>query len=213
MGSSDALVFYPETHEYFTQPGRDGGRPVPSVTTILRAVGVSADFEHVAAATLEFSRQLGSAVHVDCHAFDDDDLELATVDLRVLPYLQAWTQFREATGLVPIARERRVYHPVYDYCGTLDGIFTGPGGQQVLIDVKTGDPEDAGAQFQTAAYQAAYVAEHPDARIDERWSVQLVPGRAVPYRITPYTDFRDFKKFQAFLVTYHEQPQRRRRIR
>lgn len=213
------LVFYPEPHEYFTPPGRDGGQRIPNVTTILEATGVCINFaalETMRPGVIEFKRQLGAAVHVDAHAFDDNDLDLDSVDPRVLPYVQAWATWRDNFCALPIGRERRVYHAVLGYCGTLDGIFE-IGAKRVLVDIKTGDPDDAGAHLQTAAYQAAYELEYPDQRIHERWAVQLVPDRAVPYLVTNYTlrpdSWRDIQKFQAVLVTYHEQAIRRRRIR
>jgi hypothetical protein len=217
MNSSDvcaaSILFYPETHEYFTPPGREGGLRIPNVTTVLRAVGVSADFQNVEPGTLEFRRQLGTAVHTDCHAYDDQDLAWATVDERVKRYVLAWGEFRDANQLTPTTRERLVYSRTFNYCGTLDGIFLLTDGSRVLIDIKTGDPEDAAAHLQTAAYEFAYREEHPEAPIAARWSVHLTPELKVPYRIHPYTDFRDFGKFQACLTVFHEQPARRRRIR
>lgn len=213
--SGATLVFYEEPHEYWTPPGRHGGRLVPSVTQILKAVGVSVDFDALEAmrpGVIDFRRHLGTAVHTDAHAYDDNDLDLDSVDARVLPFLNAWITWRENFVATPLQRERRVFHPVYQYCGTLDGIFD-IGAKRVLVDIKTGDPESAGARFQTAAYQAAYLAEHPDERLDERWSLQLTPEHAVPYRITPYRDWTDFRKFQAFLTTYWEQAARRRNAR
>lgn len=207
-----ALIFYPESHEYYTPPGREGGRLIPSVTQILRAVRVSEDFDAIERArpgVVTFARDLGTAVHADAHAFDDQDLDVATVDPRVRPYLDAWIAWRENYGAVPLQRERRLYHPLHGYCGTLDGIFD-IGGKTVLVDIKTGDPESAGARFQTAAYQAAYSAEYPEVPITERWSVQLTPLNGVPYRITPYRDWTDFQKFTAFLTTYWAQAARRR---
>lgn len=211
------LLFYPETHEYFTPPGRDGGLAVPNVTTILSAVRASVDFdalERVRPGVVEFRRQLGTAVHHDCHAYDDEDLDVATVDARVRPYLDVWGLVRMNKRLRPVTRERRVYHDKLGFCGTLDGIFEiVDTGQRILADLKIGDPEDAAAHLQTAGYEAAYRHEFPDERIDERWSIQLCPGLATPYRIQRYRDFRDFGKFQACLTVFHEQPARRRKIR
>lgn len=211
------VTFEPLRHEYMLP----NGTLVPSVTEILRAVGVSTDFEGLAslgrrvADAIDLKREIGHALHADAHAFDDDDLDWTTVDPRVEPYLRAWVTFRENTGLVPTVRERRVYHPVYGYAGTLDGIFALPAGRRALVDIKTGDPDDSGCAYQTAAYLAAYVAEHPEHHerelISERWGVQLVPDRAVPYRICRYTDWQDFPRFQAFLTTYFHQAGRRRR--
>lgn len=218
MGSSDvatltgaALVFYPEDHSYWTPPGRDGGQRIVNVTTVLKATGISADFEAIERMNpdVAFKRDLGSAVHADCHAYDDEDLRLSTVDPRVLPYVRAWAAWREAYAATPLHRERCVFHPVQQYCGTLDGIFA-IRGKHVLIDLKCGDPDDAGARWQTAAYEAAYRAEFAEARIDERWSVQLTPGAAVPYRVTPYRDYLDYQTFLCFLTTYRHQHARRR---
>lgn len=211
--TGSSLIFHDEDHSYWTPPGRTGGRRIPSVTQILKAVGVCEDFDAIEAmrpGVIEFRRHLGTAVHVDAHAFDDGALLIDTVDPRVLPYLQAWITWRENFDAQPLQRERRVYHPGHGYCGTLDGIFD-IGGKRVLIDIKIGDPTAAGAQFQTAAYQAAYCAEHPNERIDERLSIQLTPELSVPYRVEPYRDWSDFRTFQAFITTYWQQAARRRR--
>lgn len=212
LPSSSDLVFEPLTHSY----SLPDGRLVPSVTTIIKAVGVSADFDEIAGFSaklgeqIEMRRALGTAVHQDAHAFDDDDLDWSTVDPRVKPYVEAWATFRVNSGLRPVTRERMVFHPIAFYCGTLDGIFETPGGLRVLVDLKIGDPQDAGCAYQTAAYQAAYAIEHPDEPITLRWGVQLTPDRQIPYRITPYADWQDYPKFQAFVTTYHEQAERRR---
>jgi len=210
--SAQALTFDPTKHEYWLD-----GRIVPSVTQILKATGVSTDFDALGAMSdrlhgqIELKRDLGSALHQDIHAFDDGDLVWETVDDRVLPYLEAWTIFRENTGLKPLARERMVFHPALNYCGTLDGIFERPDGARVLLDVKTGDPHDAAANLQTAGYQLAYACEHPDLFIVERQSVQLQPDRKVPYLVTPYRDFSDFATWSAIVTTYWNQSGRRSR--
>jgi len=214
------LIFYDAEHEYFTPPGREGGLQVPNVTSVLEATGVSVDFEAIEArnpGAVELRRQLGTAAHADCHAFDDDDLDWPSVDPRVKPFVLAWSTWRENFRAIPLHRERRVFHPTLFCCGTLDGIFEVTGSKRVLVDLKLGDPEDAAAHLQTAFYEAAYQLEHPDERVDERWAVRLQPDKTVPYSNTNYTArqdaWRDIQKFQAVLTTYHEQAVRRRRIR
>lgn len=217
-----ALEFNAELHEYRIP----NGRLVPSVTQVLRATGVSVDFEQLRSMSdatrkaVDAKRDIGIALHSDAWAFDDDDLDWQTVDPRVEPYLRAWATFRANTGIIPLTRERRLFHPTYGYAGTLDGIFlatSGPlEGKRVLIDLKVGDPAHAAAHLQTAAYEAAYLAEHADESIDARWAVQLCPDRQIPYRITAYSPnperpdaWRDLQKFLACLTVYHEQPDRR----
>ena len=218
----DDVVYDPVTH---TSALRDG-RPVPHVTAILEATGVSTDFEALAemgprvAERIEAAGLRGTAVHADCHAYDDDDLDLAQCHAVVRPYVEAWVTCRDSLGLVALAhaRERRVYHPGQNYTGILDGIFMrfkGYKQQRILLDLKTGDPESAAAHLQTAAYEAAWNLAHPDQKVNERWAVWLRPGRPVQYTIINYTAapdaWQDFARFQAVLCTYNEQPSRRAR--
>jgi hypothetical protein len=205
------VTFEPALHEYRLPTGQR----LPSVTEILQSVGVSTDFDALRLGStrirqaIDLKRDIGTALHVDAHAYDDDDLLWESVDPRVEPYLRAWATFRENTGAKPLTRERLVYHALFGYAGTLDGIFLLPNGRIVLIDIKTGDPEDSGCAYQTAAYLDAFKAEHPEQLVHERWAVRLTPDHAVPYRITPYADWQDFKRFQAFLTTYACQADRR----
>jgi hypothetical protein len=207
------LRFDAERHEYRLPDDR----VVPNVTSILRATGVSVDFEEISTLSsklrdaIDYRRALGTAVHADCHAFDDNDLDWSAVHDAVKPYVEAWTVFREQKNLQPRARERRVFHPGDFYCGTLDGLFEQPNGRLVLVDIKIGDPHDAAAHLQTAAYLAAY--EHEAALVTnaERWAVRLIPERRIPYDIVQYSNWQDINKFRAVLTTFYEQPARRAR--
>lgn len=213
--NASGLIFEPSIHEYRLPDGRR----VPSVTEILKATGVSTDFDELGAMSgsiqhaIALKRDIGQAVHADAHAYDDDDLDLQQVDARVRPYLDAWITFRQNSGLMPLTRERRVFHPTLFYAGTLDGVFLRESathrGQHVLVDIKIGDPVDAAAHLQLAAYQLAHSVES-DLSIDERWSVQLTPDLRVPYRVTPYTEWRDIETWRAVVATYYAQAARRR---
>ncbi len=161
------------------------GAVVPSVTQILRDTGVSLDFDDLGgmskriADAIELKRELGTALHADAHAFDDDDLAWETVNPEVLPYLEAWATFRGTyPHLKPATRERRVFHPAYRYAGTLDGIFL--------------------------------VGHETSVALNARWSVQLTPGKKVPYRITEYSDWRDADVWKSIVTTYYAQHARRR---
>ena len=206
--SSTAIEFDVDRHEY-----RLDGRLVPSVTQILRVTGRSTDFEAIKAmswrraAAIDWKRQVGKTLHADSHAFDDNDLVLETVDPDVRPYLDAWATFRENSRVVPICRERIVYHQGdrrrEEYCGMLDGIFLTASGRRALLDAKTGDPKNSGCQFQTAAYQMAFEFENPLERIHERWAVQLTPGRKIPYRVTPYLDWSDQQEWRRIVSEFY----------
>lgn len=208
------LVYDPATH---TTTAPDG-RQVPHVTAILSAVGVATDFDELAglsrrmAIAIELAAARGTALHADAHAYDDDDLDLAQVDPAVRPYLDAYIACRSDKGLQPLAhaRERRLFHPVLWYTGILDGVALVEN-RRILFDIKTGDPEDSGCAWQTAAYELAWRYAHPDHPIDARWAIQLQPGRRVPYRIVDYSDgWQHAAEFQCFLTTYNRQAIRRR---
>jgi hypothetical protein len=188
------------------------GREIDGVTRILRAVGISADFERIARSSMRRSdqmaaaRALGTTVHALTHAYDADDLVVESVRDDYRPWLDAWRLFRAHYQLRPIAREVLVFHPVHCYAGTLDGLFADPNDRIILLDIKTGDPESAGTRYQLAAYEAAQTIVP---KVHERWAVQLDPDLTVPYRVHPYTDPSDFKYFLCFLTTYRHQLARR----
>lgn len=207
------------------------GRDVPHVTEVLSAVGVSVQFAGLAelfgprvAEAIDEARALGQAVHADCHAYDDNDLDWSTVDDRVRPYLDAWVVCREQLGLEPLLepdgssqdRERQIFDADFWYTGFLDGVFARKG-QLILVDIKTGDPWDAAAHLQTAAYEKAWNRAQAvrQRTIDERWAIQLTPDRKVPYRVTNYSaepmSRLHFNKFAACLTVYFEQAARRRK--
>lgn len=224
MITSADLVYDPETHASVDPDGRD----VPHVTHVLKATGMGTDFDELRqlsprlAARIDYRCQLGSAVHADCHSYDDNDLTIDQMHPDVRPYVEvAWATCRQYYRLEPLRRERQVYHPVWRYTGILDGIFLqrkkGLVGRdkRILLDLKLGDPDAAAAHLQTAAYEAAYLTEHPDEHIDERWAVQLLPDSDPPYRVTNYsarqTSYMDARIFQACMTVYHNQAARRPR--
>lgn len=207
------VTFDAETHTSVLP----GGIEVPHVTSVLGAVRVKTDFDEVAsysqrsADNVERALLRGTAVHADCHAYDDDDLDLDDVDPRIRPYVDAWVTFRENLRLKPMPthRERRVFHPTHIYTGILDGLFY-LRGQIILVDIKTGDPDAAATHLQTAAYALALATE--GVHVDERWAVWLTPGNRMPYRIVSYgarPDARlDASKWLACLTVYREQRRR-----
>jgi hypothetical protein len=211
-----ALTFDAERHEYRLPDAR----LVPSVTQILHAVGVATDFDAIAARApkmaeaIEFRRALGTAAHADCHAFDDCDLDWTTVDERVRPYVEAWASSAR-TPADADARERRVFHPVAFYCGTLDGIFVKPNGAARCWSTSSSAIRKTPARStRPPPTRPRILVDHPGQLVSERWAVQLLPERRIPYDITNYSAradaWRDFQKFQAFVTTFHEQAIRRR---
>lgn len=212
----DDIIYDPLNHESKTRDGRN----VPHVTTVLGAVGVATDFAELAGISsyvgesIEWARARGQAVHADCHAYDDGELMMNTVHNAVRPYVEAWAFFCQEKGIAPVVRERRLFDDVYFYTGIMDGLFRRRESRLVLIDIKTGDPEDSACHLQTAAYEAAYRRMTGITDPIERWGVHLTPKNRVPYRIKDYSSRPegafDLPKWRACLCVYNEQRGRRK---
>lgn len=219
MLSAADLIFDDATHTSRTPDGRN----VPHVTHILSATNVAEDFEQLTLRVrgmrqrLEFASARGVAVHADCHAYDDNDLDLNDCDPNSRKYVEAWIEAREALGLDPVAhgRERQIFQPIDWYTGILDGVFRQRSTREfVLVDIKTGDPDKAAAHLQTAAYGNAWNLERfSDAYVTKRWAIHLRPGFRIPYRVYNYSDrLQDYDIFKACLTVFNHHPTRREPI-
>lgn len=199
--ATPGLTFDEATHTY-----RLDGQALPSVTQVLAANGLGGDFSHVSPAVLEHARQRGTAVHAAAHYLDEGDLDEATVDPEIRPYLEAWQAFKVARRVELLALEQRVACPLYRFAGTIDRVARVPGIRgEVLIDLKTNTPH--GAAYQLAGYKL--LAQHLRPVVTtsvflERWAVELHPERAVPYTIHEYRNSRDRDIFLAALTLTHE---------
>jgi hypothetical protein len=188
----------------------ESGKVWPSVTRILGTVPPwLGKFDRIPADTLEYKRQLGSAVHHATALDDLGQLDEASLCDEVGIRLEGWRKYRAESGFVPLSGciERIVWHVSMGYCGALDRIGALRGGQ-CLCDVKTSDPStglDAGPQ--TAAYLEAYRSTVSIAARVARCSVHLTDdGR---YHIVPHTHRRDFDVFKAALELFNFNAQRR----
>lgn len=189
------------TYVESTRAHQVNGLPIPSVTQILKATGVSADFSHVDPIVLDRKRQIGQAVHVATHYNDEGDLDAQTIAPEVRPYLEAWQRFRRDRDFVPRLLETVVYSQAHHYIGRFDRFGSVHLRSAVLLDIKIGDPDAASADLQTAGYLVALLEERPELTAAiERWSVQLcADGR---YRLRMYprhgrTDRQDRADFLA----------------
>jgi hypothetical protein len=187
------LEFDPVEHAYRWQ-----GKPVPGVTTIIRGA-LGDPFEHVAAPVLERARQRGSAVHKACELDDAGCLDEATVDARIVPYVEAWRKFRREFGFRVQFAERPLYHAVHGYAGTPDCAIELACGLPAIVDRKTGLPGPAAA-LQTAAYaELAYWLDAPPRQV-RRFALRMLPnGR---YQMHEYTNPGDFRDFLACLAVH-----------
>src|SRR5690606_20318453 len=95
----DDLIFEPDNHEY-----RHRGVVVPSVTQIL---GSLVDMSAIPQDKLEYARARGQAVHLACELYDQDDLDMASLDEVIVPYLEAWIKFKKEAGFIVSSIEQQ----------------------------------------------------------------------------------------------------------
>jgi hypothetical protein len=180
--SPATLDFVAADHRYYVE-----GTELPSVTAILKNAGLVDDawFEPV-------HRERGSYVHLGCRLIDDDELDEASIDPAILPYLDAYRSFLAVTQPAWTYLEHRVWDPVMRYAGTLDraGLVQG---EKVVLDIKSGGcPPSVGPQ--TAAYRRCL----PQPYSWKRAALQLKADGT--FRLHPLTDRGDEHIFLAALA-------------
>lgn len=111
------LEFDATSHVY-----RVDGAPVPSVTQLLEAAGISPDYSKVNPHVLRHARLRGIHVDLCCDLDDANDLDWSTVHPEAVGYVQAWQAFKADYGYRPLASQVLLYHPTYGYAGTADNV-------------------------------------------------------------------------------------------
>lgn len=187
------VEFVRESHEY-----RLNGRVLISVTQTLKRVGY---IKHREAGMFYANR--GTAVHSATEFFDRGTLDLSDLDERLLPYLEQYRDFKEASGMEIDAIEERFAVEAKGYAGTRDRRVRF-GDKKGVLDIKTGSPA-SWHPIQTAAYAeplAVYDGSlgrtDADMRLVCRWALYLTgDGRA---KLIEHTDPTDYLEWNAALV-------------
>lgn len=149
--TNDDLVFNSEGHRYFFK-----GREVPSVSQILKTIGITRDYGKVD----PFYRERGTYVHkaVEFHVkqtLDEDSLD----QQNIVPYLRAFQAFESSEGYLVNKTEVPLYSEKYGFAGTIDHIsefedsgILGEG----ITDLKVTENSDKAADLQLCAYAILY---------------------------------------------------------
>lgn len=184
----DTIAFDEATHTY-----RVRGQIVPGVTSILQPL---VDFSGIPPAVLAAKADLGTRVHLACELDDQDDLDEASVEGDVAPYLAAYRRFRAEVRPEILLNERRVYHKTWHYCGTADRAMRIQG-LNWMVDLKTCFTTPMSAGPQTAAYARA--VEHMKLLdIHKRGALRLRPDGT--YRLDELNHSNDWSCFLACLT-------------
>lgn len=192
------LTFIEERHEY-----RFKGQVVPHVTEIIASL---LDYSKVDPAVLEWKSELGTAVHLATALDDRGELDEATVDPVVSPYLAAWRKFRAETGFHPMDIEVPRYNKVHGYACTPDrfGSLPGQGVRRMpffaMVEIKTTAQLHPAVGVQLAAQVDARYASEGSGRDALRYAVQLRADGT--YRTEFYGDRGDFSTFLSLLNVF-----------
>ena len=185
---TDPLTFNQEAHTYEL-----GGQLYPSVTQVLRSVGLI-DFSGIDQLILERAAGVGRAVHEATHYYDEGELDFGDLDPYLSGYVKAWSKFRMQCPAVFDQIEAPLCSTTYGFAGTPDRIGSDANGPLVL-DIKTSTAVPAWVSIQLSAYQI--LAKLPTAK---RLCVQLKPNGA--YSVIEYRDRRDREVFLACLAVH-----------
>lgn len=182
------LTLDEESHVYSL-----GNRKLPSVTEILVGAGL-VDTQWFT----EAGKWRGSAVHAACWYEDENDLDEAGLDSRLVGYVSAYRRFKAETGFVVEVNEEKVHHELLGYAGRYDkrGAFNKGA---ALIDLKSG------ASSKITRYQtAAYVGCLPSPRKYTRMEVRLKENGKYLLQVYEPKDFdRDFAVWQSIATVFH----------
>jgi hypothetical protein len=166
-----AFEFNAERHEY-TQ----NGVVIPSVSQVLKLAGL-ADYSHIDPAVLARKAAIGTEVHRAAQMLDEGarltDLDL---DPAVLPYVEAFEQFRANEKYEPILIEHATVAQFHGmkYGMTLDRVC-GLNGAVTLLDIKCACATQTHWGVQLAGYHAGYRINAAAEDIENRVILHLKP--------------------------------------
>lgn len=185
------LTFEEDKHLYQLD-----GVTIPSVTQVIKGAGLI-DLSFVKKDLLEYKADIGTKVHLTTEYHDNDNLDIESLHPMLRGFLNAWILFRNQSGFKPIATERRLYHPIYRYAGTIDRIGT-IANKICQLDIKTGVAHHSYA-IQSAAYTELYNYNKKKAEIvKRRLSVHLKEDGT--YTLVEYPDKDYNKHLKVFLA-------------
>lgn len=125
------------------------GIVLPSVTQIMQPL-----YEAVYGKADMNASDNGKSKGKEIHRSIDDYCEFGMIDIseEYRPYLDNFIRYIDEHQYEIVASEVMLYHPVYNYAGTIDIIVTDKKGEYGLIDNKTGDLQPKLHAVQLQAY-------------------------------------------------------------
>lgn len=191
------LEFDDSNHEYFLE-----GQPIPSVTTVLKDVGIYKFWE---GPNSEWYMERGTKVHKAVHFLEKGTLDRKSLDERIEPYVKAWEKFKEEHIVVVHDSEIRLYDSALWVAGTADilcDLFWEKSNIDAVVDIKCG-----GHQTFYAYQLAGYELLSRDQNTRDRFSLHLKDDET--YELKKHKEVVDYDIFIGAVNTYHAKKGRR----
>lgn len=167
------LRFESATHQYFL-----GDLELPSVTRIIESHGLISSYAKDEAAALR-----GQLAHLACRYLFENRLDWSTVSIDIMGYVLSLALWLEWSGFKAEACEEILWHPTLWYAGTLDVRGIHPSYGKLLIDLKSGSPENW-HKYQTCFYEMMVPGYH------KRGALYLKKSGKIA-RFIPHDDYTD----------------------
>ena len=163
------------------------GRVIPGVSEILQGAGLSDPRwfkpEHA---------ERGHAIHSLIEQYNNED---PVPPSEYQGYVNSWMEFESDWQILVDSAERKIYHELYNYAGTIDALGEDEDGEVIVIDVKTGVPMPW-HQLQLCAYGMMVKAHKNGNRVNPR--IVCVYLKEDGYKAVEY-DYRDKEVFLSAL--------------
>jgi hypothetical protein len=150
---------------------------LPSVTQIMKPLSDEV-YSHIDPEVLRFAAQRGTDVHFATELYD----LYGVIDIRpeLMPYLEAYIQWKQDYQPEIITVEKRLYHKHLFYAGTIDRLAI-INDKIVLVDLKsTRALETELVSVQDSAYRDMFISHN--VRIDAQAVLQLKPDGTYVYK-------------------------------
>lgn len=183
------------------------GKPVPSVTEILRDVGLGLDAQAVPEDMLENKGRIGTIVHAEIARTLTEGFRHRLYEERIMAYLWSWREWYRKVDPFNVVACEVSFVPSHRVAGTMDLLARRKkDGRWILYDWKTRDPKRYDG-YQLAGY-LGLAALHPaipyhwsDLANTERIIVSLREWDSARERV--FKDPQDFEVFNAACTLWH----------
>lgn len=157
---------------------------LPSVTTILAAVGLTMDYRLIPADVLATASERGTLVHAAVHDDVYHCLDESALPPAVMARFIGWQRFLKDTGYRPIVAEATVTSARWGFIGHLDGAGW-LGADRTLLDLKcVAKLDPATVAYQLGGYDIAWSEQRPREPFKRYLGLQLLPDRYKVHDLT-----------------------------